>query len=574
MSKDTPETDQTRAAKLPESVQPQNKKSPTKGKGDASSRTMWNSGEIFAQMQRIAAEMTPPPYARDSRMLDSWMADFIHSEGHLSAVHSQARSLARNRGYELRGGKVSVNYVKRLFTNADWRNGSLYGDGWRSFFGKVAHNYYLYNIGSVIEVARDKRTDRITGLWSTDSTLMKLTGNVDTPLQYSPYGSNVQKWPERQFLRMVPHEGTREKYRGLGESAVYRCLEVARTMAGISNYEQESLMAKAPFGILMFNGMDKVTFDEQASEAADYREQVGADNYGNVYIFFANQDSNISDQELKAEFLRLATMPPDLNRDAAVSWAMRFYALAFGYDVREFWGNDKVGALFQSGEGIREGRELATQKGDANLFLHMQDLLNREIGSVHMAFEERSDKGKLTDAEVNRLYVQTVIEMTKSEQGEQPLLNLEQAREWLVHKGVLDASHLKTDEDITLDDEASEARQRQAFIRKERDFVRGTDKGRIAAEYTPSDPYIVYQSIGDRYSVIYDRCDQIARPAVWTGFGTGGVQRVAIDQARAVLFVDDDDEFQVTDEDVDAAITNADARLGEAISRALTAEDS
>src|SRR3990167_6057625 len=113
------------------------------------------------------------------------------------------------------------------------------------------------DVGSITEFGRDGVDGPIRQLYVVDPKKCKLTGD---PLKPIFYGTNAKKptiFRDIDYIRVASMPSYDEELRGLGYCAVSRCLELARIIVAVYEYDKETLGAKAPRGLLLLQGISQ-----------------------------------------------------------------------------------------------------------------------------------------------------------------------------------------------------------------------------------------------------------------------------------------------------------------------------
>jgi len=193
-----------------------------------------------------------PEYGNVER--DEWLRKVWPQEPYLAGVINSVVNVDKNRGWTITGGR---NQVKR-FVNILHNNFFYAPDlsGWRMSFGGSALSYYTSDIGSVTEIGRLGSSEGpLDSLYFVDPARCSLTGSFERPLAYKPDGGNKQQWDKDDYFRVVSLPSTDEARYGLGLCALSRCIELAKIMIGIYQYDNEMLLNHAPRGLLFLKGI-------------------------------------------------------------------------------------------------------------------------------------------------------------------------------------------------------------------------------------------------------------------------------------------------------------------------------
>lgn len=473
------------------------------------------------------SDLQVPPYKPDSRKLDKWLVNVVRQEPHLAGVMAQATSLIANRGWSLTGGKTVVNRVRRMMHNADRDEGARFGRGMRHFLKRGASAYYNTNMGFVAELGREGNIDPdpetgeldyippLAAIWSTDPTRFRLTGNSLYPLEYFPTNGRVQRWRHEDFFRIMANPSLLDTHRDLGLCAVLMCIELAKILIAVYRYDNEQLGSRAPIGLLLLQNISQQRWDDAMRGRKAELDGLERDLFGGVAVL-AEKGPMAPD----AKLIALANLPKGFDREQYVTLLMYLYALVFEFPPDEFWPV-QTGGLGRNREA-EIGMERATQKGEASFFLSFQERFQQELPAagggtplVLFAFDERSDRGRLAEAELSLTwakFAQTLYEAGLDVNA--PLLTREQALSILVDKGILPPEFTEYEEMVQATD-LHETRSKK--IRRWRIEARERVELWRVAELFPKEPIVRYSYPEEKTYILWERGEELIRPALWRG---------------------------------------------------------
>jgi hypothetical protein len=523
-------------------------------------------GDFFASVLHWVrrAEDDEPPYEADTRRRDRWLRDFWRKEPHLAGVLNSVMSIDQNRAWTLTGGRNQVNRFTRILRESED------GAGWRRYISLQALSYYTADIGAITETGRDGRNGPLRALYHVDPAKCMLTGDRRRPLKYD---NNTQAWRPEDFFRVVSMASTDEEMRGVGYCAVSRCLELAKLMVAIYEHSFEKLGSRAPKGLLLLKGVSKDQWDAAMTQRSALLEGMEREYYGAVAVL-----ASMGVDDVDAKLVALSQLPDGFDLKVWTDLLMFAYALCFGYDPIEFWPV-QAGQLGRGRETEIQHRK-ATGKGGANFMLSYQDQLQMQLPeSLIFEFEQRDSEGLLKDAEVAKAWAEVVNALYAGGMG---VLTREQAASLLAEQGIIPVEWTTLEEDVAVTDT---------------DSAQGTDEEEdIPAGPPPSTPQTgddeqrarLLEREGIRRAIQRFPDEPVityywptGRVRTWWRRGADALARVRGYSLppRAVRRQDDEDvlytgeDFTITEADVDAAIAQARARVGDEFAELLEAEE-
>lgn len=369
------------------------------------------------------ANLTEPEYGHRDR--DAWLLEFGQREPHLAGVVSSVVSIDANRSWYLTGGRNQVRRYTDVLHNFDD------GDGWRESIGVSSNAFWSTDLGSPTELGRDGIGGPLRALYTVDPTLCELTGNRGYPLKFRD-AAGAQFWSKDDFFRVASMPNVRNKFNGLGFCAVSRCLELAKLMVAVYQHDNEMLLARAPRGLLLLQGID----EEQWTTALQGRD-AELTGMGREFFDLIMVLASSGMQEVDAKLVALSQLPANFDIQVTTNLLMQAFALCFGYDIREFWAVSS-GALGTATETETMHRK-SGGKGALDFVHKFQERLQGELpDTLEFAFEERDADGELRDAELAIKQAEGIIMMYEAGRKDgDPLIDRREARILLADKGLI-----------------------------------------------------------------------------------------------------------------------------------------
>jgi hypothetical protein len=394
----------------------------------------------FLSWLRIT-EMDAPAYGVNSPERDKWLRRAWKLEPHLAGVVNSVCLIDSNRGWSMTGGRNQVARYSDILHNSDG------GLGYRMFMRKSSLSFWCTDVGAVTEIGRDGRGGPLRALWHVDSARCRLTGNAETPLEYSPAAGGTQRWGALDYMRVASLPSDDEAFNGLGFSAISRIVETLRLLYAVMVHDQEQVAARAPKGLLLLQGISEQQWNESLQARAENLDSMERRYYGGVQVL-----ASMGADQVDAKLVALSQLPQNFDAEQFVSGCMFTFALAFGYDASEFWPV-QFGALGRGTE-TEVQHQKATGKGGVDFALSWQEGLQRELpATLHWEFEQRDDQGALVEESVKQAKLMTVAEAYNAGivQGA-PLISREEARIMLAEAGIIPQEWTETEEDVTATD--------------------------------------------------------------------------------------------------------------------------
>lgn len=407
---------------------------------------------FFNSILRFTKEdiQNEPEYGSRSR--DEWLRRIWPQEPYLAGVVNSVTNIDKNRGWTITGGRNQVKRFVDILHNNYFYAPDL--SGWRMSFGGSSLSYWTSDIGNVTEIGRQgSEQGPLDSLYFVDPARCQLTGSFDTPLKYFPQnrGDGI-RWKRDDYFRVVSLPSTDESLFGLGLCAVSRCIELAKIMIGIYQYDNEMLLNRAPRGLLLLKGITQEQWDDSMALREAELDGDRKKYYGALKVLAAVD----ADASLEAQLVALSSLPAEFNQKIFTDLLMYGYALCFGYDPREFWPVS-AGALGTATETEAQHRK-AGAKGGLDFPLGYSEKLNGEFpDTVLFEFEERDLDGELANATVEQAQADVVTGLYESGLKEgMPLISQPEGRILLAEDGLIDSEWTENQEDTVATDEGEE----------------------------------------------------------------------------------------------------------------------
>ena len=525
------------------------------------------AGEFFISIMNWthSALENEPPYIENSMVRDQWLSEVCWKEPHLAGVINGVVSIDKNRGWTLVGGRNQVNRYQEILHGFEAAPNLA---GWRPGTSVSALSYYTTDLGLILEMGREGKNGPMRKMYYTDSTRCNLTGNVKFPLQYDPYKGKKQDWRPLDFLRVVSMPDIREQYNGLGHCAVSRCIELTKVMVAVYEHNREQLGSKAPKGLLMLDGISETSWDD-AMEIRDAKlEGLEQEYFAGVAVLAGSGDTSVD-----AKLIALSQLPKDFDLQAFTSMLMYGYALCFGYDPSEFYPV-QFGSLGRGTE-MQVQHEKATAKGQMDYAFGFQEQVQLELPpALEFTFDERDDAGELAQAQVRKAQAEIVSTMRLTGPGD---LSTEEVRQLWAEAGLIPREWTEIEEDVEATDTGEEdaiesedkdkvtdeeAQEAAETIQEQKDRLLDNPYIRRAAEDFRSEPIVEYSWPKDRTRILAESGTWLLSP-----------ERRYYTLNREVLYESEDDDVEITDEDIEIAIEVGAERLGEEFESLLLGEE-
>ena len=405
------------------------------------------AAQFFQQIYGVAKEaiFNEPAYTADSSRRDTWLAKIVRKEPYLLGILQSVVSIDKNRGFTLVGGKIQVKKFVNILHNFQVAPDLF---GWRNGMSVSAQNYYQADLGAVVEIGRTQLNGPLAALYTVDPTKCRLTGKIETPLKYNNGPADKQLWEPTDYFRVASFPSPSESMNGLGLCAVSRCLELAKLLVSVFEHDREKLGSKAPKGILTING--GLTLDQwlrSLEESASDLKSLEREYYSGVQVLVGEMGANIS-----VELTPLSSLPEDFDQEQFANMIIYGYALAFGYDPREFW--PVSGGSLGTGRETEEQHRKATSKGGLDFALGFQEKLQDELPeTIEFEFEQRDVSGDIAEVDFKKKQLEIIDQMYQSVNVRQEVLITQpEARQLLVDANLIPDTWTPEEEDVQVTD--------------------------------------------------------------------------------------------------------------------------
>lgn len=442
-----------------------------------------NPTQFLSSLRNFISDIqNEPAYSSNSRTRDAWLRKVWKLEPYLAGVINSVVQIDKNRGWTMTGGRNQVNRFTRVLHESKFSQDLT---GWRQFFGGTSQAYYTSDLGSVTEIGRNGKDGPLSQLYFVDPARCRLTGSEKSPLEYYSSTGGGQTWGRSDFFRITSLPSTDESLNGLGFCAVSRCIELAKIMVGIYQYDNEMLLNRAPRGLLLLKGITEQQWEEAMTARSAKLDGDEKTYYGAVNVLASMDPST----ELEAQLVSLSQLPAEFNQQIFTDLLMYGYSLVFGYDPREFWPVSS-GALGTATETEMQHRK-AGGKGGLDFALSFQEQLQGELpDTLHFEFEERDQDGELAEAQLTLAKVDPVMTMYDGGNG---VIDRDEARILLAEQNIINPDWTVTQEDVTSTDTEDVDR-----------LLRAEEVQRAMFKY-PGEPIV-------RYSFPQNTVEVLARP--------------------------------------------------------------
>lgn len=418
-----------------------------------------------------------PAYASNSMKRDRWLESAVKKEPYLFGVLTSVVSIDKNRGWNLIGGRNQVNRFQKILHNFEAAPDLT---GWRNGMSNAAQSYYGADLGCVVEIGRLIENGPLAALFTVDPSTCRLTGDIDQPLEYtSGRDGDSKQWGPNDYFRVVSMPSTRENMNGLGFCGMSRCIELAQILVGVFDHDKEKLGAKAPKGILTISGLTQEQWIDALNDAESDQKAQESRFFSNL-LALASADGAVS-----ANLVPFSSLPEDFNQEKFVEMIICGYALALGYDPREFWPISS-GSLGGTGTEIENQHRRATTKGGLDFALGFQEKLQDELpDTLEFEIEQRDVNGEISEIDLKQKVVTMINDLrTPPSQGEQPDISYEEARSMMVEYKIIPEEWTEAEEPVNVDD--TEDSSTANVLERER--------VQRAIEQFPEDQIVIYSS--------------------------------------------------------------------------------
>lgn len=475
---------------------------------------------------------------------DGWLREFVLQEPYLVGVLNSVVQIDKNRGWSFVGGRNQVLRYSNILHGADA------GAGWRAYLTWQAQSFYTTRMGFVTEVGRDGENGPLRALYSVDPARVELTTDPSQPLRYMPASGPLQIWQPQDYFRAASLTSTDERKMGYGFPANARCFELAKIMVAIWEHDKEQLGARAPRGLLLLNGISQKQWENAMQAREENLNAQERQYYGSVAIL-ASSGQN----EVDAKLFALSQLPKDFTLREWVSLLMYGYALAYGYDAREFFPVDS-GSLGSAKETEVQHRK-ASSKGDLDFSLAHQEQLQAVLPeTLHFEYEQRDASGEALDAALATSQATLITEISKWAVNGQTVLTQEQILALAAEARIIPEEWTVQEEDITVDDSGDETERALELYAVQRSLA-----------VQPDEPIVQYDGKARRMRTLYVRRSRPKYYALGDGMERTAARVAAAFQRDLQAIVD-----AFWDGDGDLRIAEVRQVVGEAIQKAYMDE--
>ena len=492
---------------------------------------------------------TPPPYSSDSRQRSKWLDKFWRQEPYLAGVINSVIQIDRNRGWSLVGGRNQVLRFQSVLHNWQVQPGQA---SWRDGVGAASLAFHTQDIGALVEIGRQFKDGPMAGLFHLDPTRCTLRSNPDEPVYYYPSQGKIVHFTPTDYIRMTSMTSLDETFNGLGYSALSRCMDLAVILTAVWRHEQERLFARAPKGLLLLKGINEEQW-KNAMAASDV-ELTGNEQewYGAVAVLATSGDADID-----AKLMALSELPTGFDQEKFTNLMMYGYAVAFGYDAREFWPVSQ-GSLGSGRESDIQHRT-ATGKGGKEFWMGLQEQIQNQLPpTIHFEPEERDADAELADAQLAQAQAVVITSMYKTGidpmTGESLILTKDETRELYAEKGLIPRDWTAAPEDTEGSDtgEVSQAKLVRQRVLEFPEVQRAIDQ-------YPDEPIVRYVYPHQQVQVLF-------------AHGADALKKYFTPQAGGDTLYKDK-TISITSKDVDASIAAAKKRVSPEFAAMLQAGD-
>jgi hypothetical protein len=462
-----------------------------------------SSDSLFTSMLNWSrvhlSERNKYDYKPDSRTRDAWLRTVWKQEPHVAGVLNSVIAIDKNRNWTLTGTQRQVVLYNNVLRYAD---DNL---GWREFVSVSAENFYSTDMGTVVEVGRSGRMGPMRGIYNVDSTKVRLTGDRLYPIEYFQDGGKSDKWYWADFFRQPSMPSGDDRFHRLGFCAISRAIELIMLLLSVYEYDQESLLAKAPKGLLLLHNIGEQQWEDALAARREKMNAMGQDYFSGV-IVLAQEGMD----QIDAKLVGLSQLPSGFDREVVTNQIMYGLSLIFGYPPDEFWPV-QYGALGRGRETeIHYMR--AISKGGGDYTLGMQDKLQQEMpDTVVFEFDKRDPETDLAEANMHLAWAKVADLLYNKGEG---TMDREEVRSILAAKGVINAEMTEMLE-ATVATGSGVVRDRiqQRMLQDEY-------RDRLAvvrsADLFPKEPIIRVHYPSGKVETIFERAEDIYNRTLWT----------------------------------------------------------
>jgi hypothetical protein len=263
------------------------------------------------------------PAARDKALREFWPTEPMFASALFSVISRYASF-----GWRLTGdAKRTIAQYEQMLHSVER------GQGWEQMVTKFLIDYLTQDNGAFLEVVRfeDSPTSPVVTLNHLDSNRCIRTGRTDVPVIYvDRHGLwHDLKWYQVIYKSEFPSPV--ENMRGMGYSALTRCLRAAQIMYDISVYKREKVSGRFTRAIWLVSGVTTKSINDVMAT-----HQANADGQNLLrYLQPAVLGSLDPTAKVAAEKIELASLPDGYDESKSFQLYINQLALAFGGDYQD-----------------------------------------------------------------------------------------------------------------------------------------------------------------------------------------------------------------------------------------------
>ncbi|MCB0096395.1 MAG: hypothetical protein KDE46_11770 [Caldilineaceae bacterium] len=372
--------------------------------------SLLSSGSVDLGRSVLGSE----PRLSDVQRHDTWMQGVMLRDPYLMGMLSKAAAADASRGWSVFGGRNTVNHVRKMLLCADDDR------GWFAFAEELATSFLTRNMGAFVELQRrfapvydEEERDWVYGLaqvvalYNMDATKVKWRNQrgAQGPDPDFPITFERRIWGRHDFFHLVAWPWDEDSLRRTGRCALHRCINAARLMVLIYDWETGTLDPTRLDALMLLSGASS----EQVGEAFGQMEQA-VEEKGDA----ARRLGVIANAlgEVKGDLFFLRRRPESLEDfERRIRLLLELYALALGRDLKFFFPTTTSSSSGGGGWGRRTSREvtmLHTVNENADIFHpKLQEALQKYVipGTVHFEF----DGTEIAESEENARLQEVVV---------------------------------------------------------------------------------------------------------------------------------------------------------------------
>jgi len=323
-----------------------------------------------------ATDLIPPWW---SKRRDVELRSFWKSVDYLSGAIYTLESRMTTIPFKVMAKDISIEaHVKQAEKFQEiLRDGSEFGKGWGTFFGKWIEDILTQDNGAFAEIIGPGEPDGpLMGtpfsIANLDSGKCVRTSDPEFPVIYQDKKGKFQLHHTRVALTSLMPSPMEEMH-DVGFCGVSRCINTAQHLLDILVYKQEKLGSRPQRGIMVARGgLDP----ENISAAFKLANETMDNEILSRYSKFVLVGSSTA-VDAGIDVIDLASLPDGFDEQTSVTLGMATIALAFGVDARELFPAQGVGAtkadalvqhLKSRGKGIGQLLEIS-EREFSNKFL-------------------------------------------------------------------------------------------------------------------------------------------------------------------------------------------------------------